>query len=197
MDAQKFGAFVADCRKAENMTQAELAAKIQVTDKSVSRWERGIGFPDINTIEPLADALGVSILELMKSERLAADHVTGNEAETALSDTLEAAKLQCRLERRNTLRISITILVLAVFLLLFDNLNWQADAILFTCTGVLLPLFCIFASVLLLGNAVWRKLRGQPYRQTLTAALILLFLLLLFLSLFFFIGAAGIGPVPD
>ena len=48
----KFGAFVAKCRKERNMTQADLALKIQVTDKAVSRWERGIGFPDINTIEP-------------------------------------------------------------------------------------------------------------------------------------------------
>ena len=41
MDARKFGAFIAENRKAKNMTQAELAAKLQVTDKAVSRWERG------------------------------------------------------------------------------------------------------------------------------------------------------------
>ena len=75
MDAHKFGAFVAKCRKERNMTQADLALKIQVTDKAVSRWERGIGFPDINTIEPLANALEVSVLELMKSERMAANQV--------------------------------------------------------------------------------------------------------------------------
>lgn len=51
------------------MTQAELAEKIHVTDKAVSRWERGLGFPDIQTIEPLAQALGISVLELMRSER--------------------------------------------------------------------------------------------------------------------------------
>ena len=47
----------------------ELAKKLNVTDKAVSRWERGLGFPDINTLEPLADALGVSVLELMQSKR--------------------------------------------------------------------------------------------------------------------------------
>lgn len=51
------------------MTQAELAEKIHVTDKAVSRWEQGLGFPDIQTIEPLAQALGISVLELMRSER--------------------------------------------------------------------------------------------------------------------------------
>ena len=55
--------------KIKNMTQKDLATKIQVTDKAVSKWERGLGFPDINTIEYLADALNVSIIELMKSER--------------------------------------------------------------------------------------------------------------------------------
>lgn len=62
MDAQKFGAFVAAVRKGKHMTQAQLAAKIHVTDKAVSRWERGLGLPDINTLLPLADALGVSVL---------------------------------------------------------------------------------------------------------------------------------------
>ena len=42
MDAKKFGAFVADIRKENNMTQADLAEKIHVTDKAVSRWERGV-----------------------------------------------------------------------------------------------------------------------------------------------------------
>ena len=69
MDAEKFGAFVAENRKLKGMTQADLAQKMQVTDKAISRWERGKGFPDINTIEPLACALGVSVLELMKSEK--------------------------------------------------------------------------------------------------------------------------------
>ena len=69
MDAQKFGTFIAQCRKEKSMTQSELAAKIMVTDKTVSRWERGKGFPDINLLLPLAEALEVSVLELMHSER--------------------------------------------------------------------------------------------------------------------------------
>lgn len=69
MDAQKFGAFIAQCRKEKGMTQSELAAKIMITDKAVSRWERGKGFPDINLLLPLAEALEVSVFELMHSER--------------------------------------------------------------------------------------------------------------------------------
>ena len=69
MDAKKFGAFLAATRKEKKMTQAELAEQIHVTDKAISRWERGGGFPDIQTLEPLAQALGISVLELMRSER--------------------------------------------------------------------------------------------------------------------------------
>ena len=70
MDAKTFGAFILERRKSQNKTQAELAEIIGVTDKAVSRWERGLGFPDINTMEPLAGALGVTLLELMRSEMI-------------------------------------------------------------------------------------------------------------------------------
>ena len=69
MEAKKFGQFIAGIRKEKKMTQAELAGKIHVTDKAISRWEQGLGFPDIQTLEPLAQALGISVLELMRSER--------------------------------------------------------------------------------------------------------------------------------
>ena len=69
MDAKELGTFIAELRKEKEITQAELAKRLYVTDKAVSRWERGLGFPDIHTLEPLADALGVSLSELMKCER--------------------------------------------------------------------------------------------------------------------------------
>ena len=50
MEAKQFGQFIAGIRKEKKMTQAELAEKINVTDKAVSRWERGLGFPDIQTL---------------------------------------------------------------------------------------------------------------------------------------------------
>ena len=69
MEAKQFGQFIAGIRKEKKMTQAELAQQIYVTDKAVSRWERGLGFPDIQTLEPLAQALGITVLELMRSEK--------------------------------------------------------------------------------------------------------------------------------
>lgn len=50
MEAKELGAFIAQIRKENQMTQAQLAACLKVTDKAVSRWERGMGFPDIQTL---------------------------------------------------------------------------------------------------------------------------------------------------
>lgn len=105
MDAKKFGQFIAALRKENNMTQAELAKKLQVTDKAVSRWERGLGFPDINSIEPLADALGVSILEIMRSEKIKETEITQDTASAALTDTFALVKLQRRAERKSIVKI--------------------------------------------------------------------------------------------
>lgn len=197
MDAHKFGAFVAGRRREKNMTQADLASKIQVTDKAVSRWERGLGFPDINIIEPLADALEVSVLELMKSERMAANQVTGEEAAEVIADTLNVARLQRRRERRNVFRILGVTAVVVIFLLFIDSMQWQADTIIFTLAGVVFPLFCTAGFIALLCNGVWRKARGKPCRQAFALSLALLLLLIIFLGLFFLIGALGVGPVPN
>ena len=55
MDSKKFGEFIATIRKEKGWTQAELAEKISVTDKAVSPRERGLGFPDFNTIKTMSD----------------------------------------------------------------------------------------------------------------------------------------------
>ena len=105
MDAKKFGTFIASLRKENNMTQADLAKKLQVTDKAISKWERGLGFPDINSIEPLADALGVSILEIMRSEKLDESVITQDTISAALTDTFELVKLQRKAERKSIAKI--------------------------------------------------------------------------------------------
>lgn len=68
LDNIKIGNFIKLLRKKKKMTQKELADKLGITDRAVSRWERGIGCPDISLLESLADILGVSVLELLKGE---------------------------------------------------------------------------------------------------------------------------------
>lgn len=59
------GVMIKRLREQKNMTQAELADKLCVSDKTVSKWETGKGYPDITLIEPLSEALGISVIELL------------------------------------------------------------------------------------------------------------------------------------
>ncbi len=69
MDRGKTGALIGAARKEKNMTQKELAAVLHVSDRAVSKWERGAGFPDVSLLEPLADALDLTVLDLLRGER--------------------------------------------------------------------------------------------------------------------------------
>ena len=69
MNAEKTGALIAEVRREKNMTQKELAELLHVTDRAVSKWERGLSFPDVSLLEPLADALGLTLTELLSGER--------------------------------------------------------------------------------------------------------------------------------
>lgn len=66
--AKTLGACIAELRKEKGMTQLELAQQMGVTDKAVSKWERDLSCPDINSIPHLAEVLGVSVEELMQSK---------------------------------------------------------------------------------------------------------------------------------
>ncbi len=68
MDSEKIGKFIYQLRTKKNITQSELAKNINVTNKAVSRWERGVGLPDISLLEPLSKELDISILELLNGE---------------------------------------------------------------------------------------------------------------------------------
>ncbi len=65
------GTMIRRLRESKGLTQHQLAEKISVSDKAVSKWENGRGYPDISLIEPLAEALGVSIIELFSGEDVA------------------------------------------------------------------------------------------------------------------------------
>lgn len=68
MDRYVTGAVIRRLRESKKLTQDELAQKIHVSGKAVSKWETGQGFPDISLLEPLASALGLSVIELLSGE---------------------------------------------------------------------------------------------------------------------------------
>ncbi|MDE6733522.1 MAG: helix-turn-helix domain-containing protein [Oscillospiraceae bacterium] len=95
MDAEKTGRFIAELRGELGLTQRELAEKIGVTDKAVSKWERGRGFPDVAILETLSKELGVSIAELISGER-ATPETAAEQSNSALVETLLYVKRMSR-----------------------------------------------------------------------------------------------------
>lgn len=70
MNQDKIGQFIAECRKGKHMTQQELADKLGITDKAISKWENGRSMPDISLLESLTKELDITINELLSGEKL-------------------------------------------------------------------------------------------------------------------------------
>lgn len=92
MDAKRTGAFIAQLRKEKHYTQKELAQRISVSDKAVSRWETGKGFPETTLLKPLSDALGISIGELLAGERIPVDNIKAQVDEVIVASMKDSKK---------------------------------------------------------------------------------------------------------
>ena len=112
MDAQKTGTLIAQARRERGLTQKELSQALHVSAQAVSKWERGLNFPDLSLLEPLGDCLGLTVSELLSGQR-------GEEPkEELLRDSLRLAPAQMgrRLKRWQVLALSCLGVLLALAL---------------------------------------------------------------------------------
>lgn len=189
MDNIKFGSFLAALRKEKGWTQRELAEKLNVTDKAISKWERGLGFPDIKTLEPLADALEVSVLEIMRSERIQKEQVSADHAAEAISYVIDIAELQKKIERRNVSICIILAITAVMFVFLIDNMGFLGFS--FVC----LPLISFVTGIILIAYSVKRCKKHLPFKRALVLGLCALSVPIAFCLFFFFAFSIG-GPIP-
>ena len=108
MNKERLGIFIAENRKALDMTQKDLAERLHITDKAVSKWERGLSYPDVTLLEPLAAALGLGVEELMACRR----QEEGEEPVKVLLDISRDSVKQER--RRGWSRLSGVLVLLAM-----------------------------------------------------------------------------------
>lgn len=123
MNAQKTGSLIAAIRKEQNRTQQDLANELGVSSAAISKWERGIGFPDVSLIEPLATSLGITIAELFKGERI--ENGDANEYENLLSDVVKVSKNEISKKKKITnWIIAITVAVLYLLISIITQ-KWE------------------------------------------------------------------------
>ena len=154
---EKFGQFLAEIRKEKQMTQKELAEKLFVSDKTVSKWERGNSMPNVTLLIPIADVLGITVTELLKGEKLREEKtLNSDEVENLVVNSLD-------LSLRNTIRqrkknwifaflISIGVVIVEAILLTVSGISIEqmGDSLYISLLMLLFASWlCIFAKELL------------------------------------------------
>ena len=114
MDPEKIGRLIAKSRKDKNMTQKDLASKLHITDKAISKWERGISLPDISLLIPISSILDISIYELlggeMKSDEISKEDV--NEVCNNIIKTSDAKNKKIKRLSKIIIAFLITVIIL-------------------------------------------------------------------------------------
>ncbi len=124
MNNKKIGKFIQSLRLELNMTQKDLAEKLYITDKAVSKWETGNSIPDVSILESLSNILNVSVTELINGERI--DNEKLECADRVIIDNLNMDKK--RMKKRNKIIITLSIILLASLLFIlgiffYNNYN--------------------------------------------------------------------------
>lgn len=124
MDNVKTGSFIKELRKEKEMTQKQLADRLHITDRAVSKWERGVCAPDIALLEPLAEILGVSIVELIQGERAERP----GEPEAGAREILSYSRSEVTRKVRGVQKkyLAIAALCFAVIALICGVLLWKS-----------------------------------------------------------------------
>ena len=145
MNQIKIGRFIAECRKKANLTQMQLAEKLGITDKAVSKWERGVAMPDTSIMLELCDILGISVNELLSGEKISMEN-NNQKNEQLLFDMAK------ELEQKNkTVWKSMWVIMIISMTALFSGILiaaflipegvWQLLTIIGICIVFLIPCF--------------------------------------------------------
>lgn len=115
MDQKKIGKFILELRKEKNMTQSELANKLQISDKTVSKWENGRGMPDLSLIKPLCDILDITVNDLLSGEKIDNENYREKSEENILN-TIKYSNNEIK-KNNKTFKTIIIIIILTIALL--------------------------------------------------------------------------------
>lgn len=121
MDYEKIGSLIASLRKEKGLTQMELANKLRVTDRAVSKWERGLGCPDVSLLDDLSRILDISIIEILKGRKLDKDEIIDNKK---IIESMNYSKESTKNKIKEVFnKIIVGSIIFISLLLLFFNLK--------------------------------------------------------------------------
>ena len=174
MNQIKIGRFIADCRKKSNLTQLQLAEKLGITDKAISKWERGITMPDSSIMLELCDILGINVNELLSGEKINMEN-NNQKNEQLLLDMAKEVE-----QKNKTIWTSMWVIMIVSIVALLAGVSitaylipegvWQLVAILSLCVVFLIP--CFYALKLEVSVGVYKcKNCGHEIVPTYTQAL--------------------------
>lgn len=147
MNQVEIGKFIAECRKEKNLTQAQLAEKLNITDRAISKWENGKGMPDSSIMIELCELLGINVNELLSGRKLNMDNYNKQAEENLLKMAKkeeEQNKKMMMYEYVIGFMSTITFLIL-IFVLSYIAMDTTARVILFILAFVILIVGVSFA----------------------------------------------------
>ena len=165
MDQVKIGKFIAHCRKEKNMTQAELAEKLNITDRAISKWETGKGMPDSSIMLELCDELDISVNELLSGEMIRMDNYNKVAEENFVKFQKEKEDSDKRLLFTEIIIGSIVTIsfLLMIFLSIFaiENIAWKTITII---VGIVIFIIGIGCSLLIEQKAGYYQCDNCKYK---------------------------------
>ena len=145
MDQIKIGKFIAECRKNANLTQLQLSEKLGITDKAISKWERGISMPDTSIMLELCDILGISVNELLSGEKIQMENNDQKNEQLLLEMAKELEKKSKTIWNAMWAIMTVSIIGLlgglVLVALFIPEGPWMLVAILSLCVVFLIPCF--------------------------------------------------------
>lgn len=120
MNQIKIGKFIAECRKKQNLTQIQLAEKLNITDRAVSKWERGMSLPDISLLQELSDILNINVTELLDGKRSEKKKIDSDD----ILNTLKYTEIKTMEKHKNNINlIMLSLIVFISLILIIFNLK--------------------------------------------------------------------------
>ncbi len=147
MDQIKIGKFINQCRKEKKLTQTELAEKLNITDRAISKWENGIFLPDSGTMLALCEILNITINDLFSGEKVDMNDYYKKAEQNLLAMQKLKEEADKRLLRTETIITSLTlfIYITLVMIVIFNDLSEKLSALILIPLTIFVFMICLLA----------------------------------------------------